>query len=124
MTLVRLTSVLLFVAALVLLAARASAQTIQVTPLTRDDRVLVTFRLSDVFNEDVRSAIHSGLTITFIYDVELRRGASLWLDRTMASGDRQRRRTLRHPDPALSRDEALGRADGACRGPRTRRGRP
>ena len=46
MTLVRLTSVLLFVAALVLPAARASAQTIQVTPLTRDDRVLVTFRLT------------------------------------------------------------------------------
>ena len=85
MTLVRLTSVLLFVAALVLPAARASAQTIQVTPLTRVDRVLVTFRLSDVFNEDVRSAIHSGMTITFIYDVELRRGASLWIDRTMAS---------------------------------------
>ena len=85
MTLVRLTSVLLFVAALVLPAARASAQTIQVTPLTRDDRVLVTFRLSDVFNEDVRSAIPSGMTITFIYDVELRRGASLWIDRTMAS---------------------------------------
>jgi hypothetical protein len=84
-TLVRLTSVLLFVAALVLPAARASAQTIQVTPLTRDDRVLVTFRLTDVFNEDVRSAIHSGMTITFIYDVELRRGASLWIDRTMAS---------------------------------------
>ena len=41
MTLVRLTSVLLFVAALVLPAARASAQTIQVTPLTRADRVLV-----------------------------------------------------------------------------------
>jgi hypothetical protein len=84
-TLVRLTSVLLFVAALVLPAARVSAQTIQVTPLTRDDRVLVTFRLTDVFNEDVRSAIHSGMTITFIYDVELRRGASLWIDRTMAS---------------------------------------
>jgi hypothetical protein len=84
-TLVRLTSVLLFVAALVLPAARASAQIIQVTPLTRDDRVLVTFRLTDVFNEDVRSAIHSGMTITFIYDVELRRGASLWIDRTMAS---------------------------------------
>ena len=63
----------------------AGAQTIQVTPLTRDDRVLVTFRLTDAFNDHVRTAIHSGLTITFIYDVELRRGASLWIDRTMAS---------------------------------------
>ena len=66
-------------------SAAAAAQTIQVTPLTRDDRVLVTFRLSDAFTEEVRSAVHSGLTITFIYDVELKRGASLWLDRTIAS---------------------------------------
>jgi hypothetical protein len=68
-----------------LVGGSAAAQTIQVTPLTRDDRVLVTFRLTDAFNEEVRAAIHSGLTITFIYDVELKRGASLWLDRTMAS---------------------------------------
>lgn len=63
----------------------AAAQTIEVTPLTRDDRVLVTFRLSDAFNEDVRDAVHSGMTITFNYDVELKRGAALWIDRTMAS---------------------------------------
>ena len=59
-------------------------QNMQVTPLARDGRVLVTFRLSDAFNEDIRTAIHSGLTITFVYDVELRRGSSMWLDRTIA----------------------------------------
>ena len=73
------------VLALVMWSGSAGAQTIQVTPLTRDDRVLVTFRLTDAFNDDVRAAIHSGMTVTFIYDVELRRGASLWLDRTMSS---------------------------------------
>ena len=26
----------------------------------------------------IRAAIHSGLTITFVYDVELRRGAAVW----------------------------------------------
>jgi Domain of unknown function (DUF4390) len=77
---------LVLVLALVLgWSAAAAAQTIQVTPLTRDDRVLITFRLSDAFTDEVRSAVHSGLTITFIYDVELKRGASLWLDRTIAS---------------------------------------
>ena len=77
-----------FFAALALtfgIAAPAAAQAIQVTPLTRDDRVLITFRLTDAFNDDVRAAIHSGMVITFIYDVELRRGAALWVDRTMAS---------------------------------------
>jgi hypothetical protein len=73
------------VAFLVLAWVPAAAQTIQVTPLTRDDRVLVTFKLTDAFNEEVRAAVHSGMTITFIYDVELKRGASLWIDRTMAS---------------------------------------
>jgi hypothetical protein len=63
---------------------RADEQSIQVTPLARRDRVLVSFRLSDAFNEDVRTAIHSGLTITFVYDVELRRASTLWLDRTIA----------------------------------------
>ena len=63
----------------------AVAQSIQVTPLTRDDRVLVSFRLTDVFTEEVRAAVHSGLTITFVYDVELRRSATLWIDRTISS---------------------------------------
>jgi hypothetical protein len=70
-------------ACLLLRAAPAAAQTIQVTPLTRDDRVLVSFRLNDVFTEEVRAAIHSGLTIAFVYDVQLKRGVSLWLDRTI-----------------------------------------
>ena len=64
----------------------AAAQAIQVTPLVRDGRVYVSFQLSDAFdNEDIRAAIHSGLTITFVYDVELRRGAAAWLDRTIDS---------------------------------------
>ena len=65
------------------IAVRA-AQAIQVTPLVRDGRVYVSFRLSDAFdNEDIRAAMHSGLTITFVYDVELRRAAAVWLDRTI-----------------------------------------
>jgi len=75
--------VLLLVALLLGGPARAE-QNMQVTPLARDGRVLVTFRLSDAFNEDIRTAIHSGPTITFVYDVELRRGTSMWVDRTIA----------------------------------------
>lgn len=64
--------------------AAAAAQAIHVTPLVRDGRVYVSFTLSDAFdNEEIRAAVHSGLTITFVYDVELRRGAALWLDRTL-----------------------------------------
>jgi hypothetical protein len=61
-----------------------AAAAIHVTPLVRDGRVYVSFTLADAFDDEaMREAIHSGLTITFVYDVELRRGATLWLDRTL-----------------------------------------
>ena len=67
-------------------ALLSAAQAIHVTPLVRDGRVYVSFRLSDAFdNEEIRAAIHSGLTITFVYDVDLRRGAAAWVDRTIDS---------------------------------------
>jgi hypothetical protein len=77
------------VCVLLLLAGQtlmAAAQAIHVAPLVRDGRVFVSFKLSDAFNnEDLRAAVHSGLTITFVYDVELRRAAAVWLDRTLDS---------------------------------------
>jgi hypothetical protein len=90
-------------------AAQASAQTIQVTPLTREDHVLVTFRLTDAFTEEVRAAIHSGLPITFVYDVQLKRGVSLWLDRTIDSATVTA--TVRY-DPLTRRYLLTRREDG------------
>ena len=62
-----------------------AAQAVEVTPLVRDGRVYVSFRLSDAFNDYIQSAVHSGLPINFVYDVELRRSAAGWLDRTLDS---------------------------------------
>ena len=62
-----------------------AGQGIQVTPLARDGRVLVTFRLNDEFGDDLRAAIHSGLPVTFVYDIELKRSSAMWLDRTIAA---------------------------------------
>lgn len=69
----------------VAVAGSAWAQSIRVTPLQRDGQVLVSFTLVDGFDEEVRAAIHSGLPTGFTYEVELRRGAALWFDRTTAS---------------------------------------
>src|SRR5438128_10228363 len=80
----RVTGLVLLALVLLVGGPAHAEQNMQVTPLARDGRVLVTFRLSDAFNEDIRTAIHSGLTITFVYDVELRRGTSMWVDRTIA----------------------------------------
>jgi hypothetical protein len=55
-----------------------------VTPIARDGQVVVSFDLSDGFTAEVRDAIQSGLSTTFSYDVDLRRGAALF-DRTVAS---------------------------------------
>jgi hypothetical protein len=118
----------LLLVALVAVAAggirlRASDQSIQVTPLARQDRLLVSFRLSDAFNEDVRTAIHSGLTITFVYDVELRRASTLWLDRTIAEAtimatvryDNLTRRyyVTRSEDGRIERADTVDREDTA-----------
>jgi protein-disulfide isomerase-like protein with CxxC motif len=71
-----------WVAALTPLAA---ALVLRVTPITRDGRVLVSFEMRDAFTHQVRAAIGSGLTTTFVYEAELRRAAPLWIDRTFAT---------------------------------------
>jgi Domain of unknown function (DUF4390) len=62
-----------------------AADKVQVVPLARDGEVLVSFRLAEALTDEIRTAIHSGLTIRFIYKVELRRGAAVWFDRTIDS---------------------------------------
>jgi hypothetical protein len=73
------------IAVTLLCATQSAAQTLQITPLARDGQLLVTFSLTDGFNDEVRGAIHSGMNITFQYQVDLRRSTTLWLDRTIAS---------------------------------------
>jgi len=73
-----------FVVAFVLVGVVRAEPDVSVTPIARDGQVLVSFDLSDGFSDEVRDAIQSGLPTTFTYDVELRRGATLF-DRTIAS---------------------------------------
>lgn len=61
-------------------------QTLQVVPLQRDGEVLVSFKLDEALTDDVRALIHSGLTIKFVYKVDLKRTSAVWLDRTIVSG--------------------------------------
>ena len=70
--------------AVVLTAAAAAAQ-LQVTPLPRDGRVLVSFKLANAFTDEIRAAVHSGLTISFVYRIDLKRSSALWLDSTIAT---------------------------------------
>lgn len=72
-------------AAIAYLAAPVVAQELRLTPLVRDGRVYVSFVLGQAFSDDLRAAIRSGLPTTFTYEVGIRRGRSLWFDRTVAS---------------------------------------
>ncbi|MGH9409680.1 MAG: DUF4390 domain-containing protein [Vicinamibacterales bacterium] len=80
-----------FVLAVALLALTAFApptpppQTLQVVPLSRGGEVLVSFTLGARLTDDIRAAIQSGLTVKFVYKVDLRRSALGWFDRTVAS---------------------------------------
>jgi hypothetical protein len=60
---------------------------VQVVPLAHDGEVLVSFTFAEALTDEIRTAIHSGLLIKFIYKVDLRRNASVWFDRTIASAE-------------------------------------
>jgi hypothetical protein len=60
-------------------------QTLEVVPLPRDGEVLVSFKLNETLTDDIRKAIQSGLTIKFVYKIDLRRSSSVWVDRTLQS---------------------------------------
>jgi hypothetical protein len=69
---------------LVALSGQAQ-QSLYVAPLPRDGEVLVTFRLEQALSDDLRMKIHSGLTVSFVYKVDLKRSSAVWIDRTIGS---------------------------------------
>ncbi len=75
------------VLAIVLFAALTAPadQGLQVAPLPRDGHVEITFRLARTLTPELRTAIHSGLTVSFVYKVDLKRSSAAWFDRTIAS---------------------------------------
>lgn len=74
----------LFLSSFIALAAPAE-QTLAVAPLPRDGQVLVTFTLAHELTDEIREKIHSGMIVSFIYTVDLRRSSSVWFHRTLAS---------------------------------------
>jgi hypothetical protein len=62
-------------------------QTLQVVPLPRDGEVLVSFKLDHGLTDEIRTAIQSGMTVKFVYKVDLRRSSPAWFDRTIESAE-------------------------------------
>jgi len=65
--------------------ALAAADAIRVVSLVKDQRIFVSFTLESGVTEDLRAAIDSGLPTAISYDVELRREAAGWFDKTLQS---------------------------------------
>jgi hypothetical protein len=76
-----------FITAVLLVTALATPQeqSLYVAPLARDGHVLVSFKLAQPLTPELRTAIHSGLTVSFVYKVDLKRSSAAWFDRTMGS---------------------------------------
>ena len=74
----------LFVAALLAFSGPAD-QSLRVIPLPRDGEVLISFQLAQPLTPELRTTIHSGMTVSFVYKVDLRRSSPIWVDRTIAS---------------------------------------
>lgn len=69
----------------VLLLASGDATEMQVGAFARDGRVRVSCTLAEGLTPDMEQALQSGLTTTFIFDVDLRRAVSVWFDRSVSS---------------------------------------
>lgn len=67
----------------ILALAGQAEQSLYVAPLPRDGQVLVSFRLEQTLTPEMRKAIHSGMTVSFDYKVDLKRSAAGWIDRTL-----------------------------------------
>jgi Domain of unknown function (DUF4390) len=103
--------------------AGQSDQTLKVAPLERDGQLLVSFQLAQEPTDEIRAAIHSGLTISLVYKVDLRRGSAAWFDRTIASAvvtatvryDNLTRRysVTRMVDGRIDRADTIEREDAA-----------
>ena len=72
------------ISALIVLAGPFD-QTLKVAPLPRDGQVLVSFELQQALTDEVRTTIRSGMAVSFVYKVDLRRSSAVWIDRTIAT---------------------------------------
>ena len=64
-------------------AAQASVIGAELTDLSlliKNDKIFVTIRMNDAFNEDIGRSIESGLPVRFRYEVQLKRVRTIWFN--------------------------------------------
>ncbi len=73
------------VALVVLAAATLAAADVKVTTLVAGGRVYASFTVPSAYSPDARDVVKSGLPLSCVFTVELKRSTTLWFDRTIAS---------------------------------------
>jgi hypothetical protein len=73
--------VLAFVAATAVLLADGE---VKVTPVVSEGKVLASFTAPAAWTTDARELVRGGVTLTYAFDVELRRPSVLWADALLA----------------------------------------
>jgi hypothetical protein len=58
----------------------AAAELLDLSLLIKDQKICVTFRMTDAFNEDIEKTIASGLPVSFRYEVQLKKVRAIWLN--------------------------------------------
>lgn len=57
-----------------------AAEIVDLLPVIKQGRVLVSFEVEDAFDDDIERAIESGLPVTFRYKIELKRVRRFWMN--------------------------------------------
>ena len=57
----------------------------ELVPVIRQDKISVSFRMTEAFSEDVERAVASGLPVTFRYTIQLKRVRTVWLNQKVTT---------------------------------------
>jgi hypothetical protein len=57
----------------------------ELVPVIRQDKIIVSFRMTEAFSEEVERSVASGLPVTFRYTVELKRVRTVWLNQKVTT---------------------------------------
>jgi hypothetical protein len=61
------------------------AEIVELVPVHRRDKIYVSFRMTEAFNEEVERAVAAGLPVTFRYTVELKMVRAVWLNKKVTT---------------------------------------
>jgi hypothetical protein len=68
-----------------LATATLAAADVKVTTLVADGQVFTSFAVPSAYSSDARDVVKSGLPLSCVFSVQLKRSTTLWFDRTIAS---------------------------------------